>query len=186
MSRPRGPARLRVAGVPVDPYKGVDARGDDYDPTEFYVRASNHHDHSDNRRMRLDPDITAQVERLIASGDLGGTPITSFNDFVRDAVVHGLHRIAGLVHDQHFTEAAADARRLARADTLVREQMQKAKIVTDCRDAFEGAQRARDKEVVLGLLELYEPMIERLRQPYAGQLEEVLKSAQRWLATNNK
>lgn len=184
--RPRGPARLRVAGIPVDPYKGVDARGDDYDPTEFYVRATNHHDHSDNRRMRFDPEITAQVERIIASGDLGGTPISSFNDFARDAIVHGLHRIAGLIQDEHFTEAAADARRLAKADGLVREQQMKAKLVATCRDSFDGAMQARDRAVVVSLLDIYEPMIERLREPYAGQMEDVLKMARRWMTSNKK
>ncbi len=177
---------LRIAGTPVDPYAGVRSTGDNYDPTEFYVEGRDRHGHDDNRRVRLNPTITAEVSRLIASGALAGTPIGNVNDFIRDAMVHRMHFIAQMVKDQHFTEAAEDARRLARADSMVREQKAKAKIIQDADDSFEMSAVAQDWEVVQSLLDLYEPMVERLRAPYSGQLEVILKRARQRLVQRAK
>ncbi len=172
--------RLRIASEPVDPFRGAHRAGDEYDPHRFYVRATNKHDHSFNTRLRLDPEVVAEVQRVIANGSLAGTEIGSLGDFIRDAMYHRMKFLSGMIDDGHFIEAAEDVRRLAVADSIVRDQQTKTKIVQDARDAVEGGIAARDHTVVTQLIELYEPMVERLREPYAEQLTEALKTARRW------
>lgn len=171
--------RLRVVEE-VDPLRGTTQRGDDYDPHRFYVEATNKHDHSVNTRLRLNPIIVAEVQRALQSGAFIGTEIGSLGDSIRDSMHHRMKFLAGMIDDGHFAAAAEDARRLAVADSIVRDQQTKTKIIADARDAFDGAIAARDRVVVNQLIELYEPMTDRLRDPYTTQLEEILKAARRW------
>jgi len=155
---------------------------DQYDPNGFYVKATNHHDHSAQRRVDMDPDVVAQVEKLIASGALVGTPIDGMGAFIRDAMYHNIERLRKIVtdpiHSARLQAVADDYRRLAHADSITRDVESKRQIVQGAREALDGAFSAKDERMVGELLDLYEPMVERLREPYDAQLDEILKAAE--------
>ena len=185
MTREVGVTQLQAVGDDGGLRPRVSLRGkshaDQYDRNGFYVRARNRHDHTFKWSGDLDPDVAIQIEKLIASGALLGTPIDSMGAFVRDAMYHNLERIKSMVADPqqaaHLQATADDYRRLAQADSMTRDIASKKVIVQGAREALEEAFASRDDHMVQSLLDLYEPMVDRLRDPYAGQLVEVLDRA---------
>lgn len=154
---------------------------DQYDRNGFYVKAANRYDHTAKRTVECDPDVVAQIDKLIASGELKGTPLDGMGAFIRDAMYHNMERIKRFIADPaqaaSLQAAADDYRRIAHADGMVRDMEAKRSIVTGARDGLDSAFSARDNAMVDQLLELYEPMVERMREPYSKQLEEVLTVA---------
>lgn len=61
----------------------------DYSTHEFYTRATNKHDHSIPASVRLDPTIAAEINALVASGQI--PHYRTMSDFIRDAVYHRMH-----------------------------------------------------------------------------------------------
>lgn len=172
---------LRSVDGPGSSYQGTAETGDDYDPHAFYVFSVDKQGHNTELRLKLKPDVVAEISTLIASGALGGTPITSIGAFIRDAIVHRMHTIGVLVHDEYFLRAAEDQRRLAQVDMLAWERDAKLKIIENARRQVEQGIQGRDLQHVKELVQLYEPLVSRLRDPYAGQLEDCLKQARRWM-----
>lgn len=181
VAQPGRGRRLEVVESSKASFQGVLAQGDEYDPNSFYVRSVDSHGHSAYVKERVDPDVDAQIRRLLASGQLAGTPMTTMGAVVRDALVHWVHKINKLIDDGYFAASAEDARRLARADMIVLEREHKQKILADAKNAFDGAARANDIQNTVDLLELYEPMVEGMRDPYRGELEGILREARAWL-----
>lgn len=62
--------------------------GAQYDPDEFYTRATNNHDHSERITARVRPDEYATVQAIIQSGQI--PELKSDQDFTRDARIHRL------------------------------------------------------------------------------------------------
>lgn len=174
--------QLSAVPSPGDSFKGYDAT-EAYDPSSYYVRSIDPNVKGDSmwRRTRFPSDVAAEADRLLTSGALAGTPITSFSALLRDALVHRLHYIAESIDDPQLNEFLANERRLARIDSLVRDRETKRKIVDGAQAALEGAIQAQDKHNVRELLSLYEPMIDGLREPYHEQLERACKRARAWL-----
>jgi hypothetical protein len=170
---------LHVAGVS-DPWGGIDGK-DEYDPEGFYVKSLNKHDHTAQTRVPMDPDVYSEINRLVASGDLAGTPIKSYQAFMRDAAVHNMHRIARLLRDERLAEFARIQRLLAQTDQLTVLAETLRKTVTDADDRLNIATKSGDVHLVTSLLEVYEPLSNQLRAPYGEELEEVCKDARSWL-----
>lgn len=169
----------------VDPWGGVDS-SDQYDAEAFYVRSVNKHDHTAQTRVSVHPDTYAEITNLLASGDLGGTPINSYAAFVRDALVHNMHRIGTLLNNPRMVEFAAMQRMLASIDQMDAGVELLRKMVGEADGRLEAATRANDVEHVEQLIEKYEPMVDQIRDPYATQLETALKGARSWLKMKSK
>ena len=170
---------LRVANDG-DPWGGVDGR-DEYDPDGFYVRSLNAHDHVAETRVKMHPDVYAQISQMVSSGDLGGTPINSYAAFMRDAAVHNLHRLARILKDERIEEFARMQRILAQSDQLVVLAENLRKTVSEADDRLNNATKSGDVQLVRQLLEIYEPVSLQLREPYGSELEEICKDARSWL-----
>jgi len=172
--------RSVVGGAAIDPWGGVDST-DEYDVDGFYVRSVNKHDHTAQTRVPMHPEVYAEITRLIASGDLAGTPINSYQAFMRDAAVHNMHRLARILKDGRLEEFAAMQRRLAEADALASGAEMLRKLVSEADERLNHATKSGDRVHVEQMLELYEPMCEVIREPYGSELEEVLRDARSWL-----
>lgn len=175
-----GGRHLRVAGANTDPWGGIDG-ADEYDPDAFYVRSINKHDHTASTRVPMHPEVYAEICRMLASGELAGTPINSYQAFVRDAVVHNMHRIARLTKNQKLEEFATMQRILAVSDQIAAEAEQLRHLVTDADERLNIATKTGDVRFVETLLDLYEPAIATLHEPYASELEDACKDARSWL-----
>lgn len=57
-----------------------------YSPDRFYTRATNDRDHGEYRRIKLAPEVIAEIERIVESRAV--PEYQSLPDLVRDAVVH--------------------------------------------------------------------------------------------------
>lgn len=177
------PAHLSVVPKPGDSFKGYDA-SEAYDPANYYTRSIDPKVQGDSqwRRVRFPTDITAEADRLLSSGALAGTPLTSFAALVRDALIHRLHYIASTMNDPHLNEFLANERRLSTVDSLIRDRETKARIVKDAEIALDGAIQHNDRWNATELLKMYEPMIDGMREPYGPQLDTACKKARRWLS----
>lgn len=163
-----------------DPWGGVDSK-DEYDADAFYVDSTNKHDHTAQTRVPMRPDIYAEITRLIASGELGGTPIRSYQAFMRDAAYHNLYRVSRIIKSGSLEEFADMQRRLAQIDGLAQQAETLRKIVSEADERINVACKAGDKLHVEQMLEMYEPMCDKIREPYATELGDTLHDARRWL-----
>lgn len=175
-----GRPHLRIAGKNDDPWGGIDG-AEEYDPDGFYVRSLNKHDHSMSTRVPMHPEVYAEISRMLASGELAGTPITSYGAFMRDAAVHEMHRIARLTKNNRLEEFATMQRILATSDQIAAEAEQFRKLITEADERLNLATKTGDKRFVEVLLDLYEPAVAMLHEPYASELEDACKDARSWL-----
>jgi len=159
-------------------YEGT---SDEYDESRFYVRSVNKHDHRAETRVSMPPELYSQITHLIASGELGGTPITSYQAFMRDAAVHNLHRIARVKGSAILQELANRQRALARIEQAAEEAAGLAKIVQECDERLNAACKAGDAHHVATLIEMYEGIAAETREPYSLDIEDSLRDARRWL-----
>ena len=174
--------RRRLRAVNESRHSSFDGvAGDDYDPHAFYVRSIDPHGHTIRPRVSIHPDVYAEISRLLASGALIGTPIHVFGDFVRDAITHRMHTLGEQLNDPKLMEAAQTERRIATIDEIVREREGKARLIKDAREALDKGIALEDAINVELMVETYESLIESLRDPYASQLERLVKDARRWL-----
>lgn len=157
------------------------ASTDSYNPDGFYVRSVDGHGHSDWVKERAHPTVTAEIRRLIATGELGGTPINSMGAFMRDALYHECVRIKKLVSDDAFHEFVETQRQLARADAINADRASKVEMIERAKGGLDNAINVGDVSNVLELVELYEGLIDGLREPYRAMLEGELKDARAWL-----
>ena len=156
-------------------------QGKDYDPNSFYVDSQDRHGHSDWTRVRFNPATVTAVQKLIATGKLGDTPIAYFGAFVRDALVHRMHHIAQMVDDGSFDAAVEYAKHTARIDGLIAEREQNDKLLTQAKEALTAAQRANDTSNAEELCLEYEMIVDEIRQPYQRALKDELRSAWMWI-----
>lgn len=169
----------------VDPWGGVDS-SNAYDPDGFSVISVNKHDHAAPTRVAMNPDVYAEITNLIASGDLRGTPITSYAAFMRDAAVHNLERVGRILNNPGMLEFAAMQRTLAKIDQLQAGAERLRKMVSEADSRLNESTRLNDVEFTTQLVESYEPMIEQIREPYATDLERTVKGARSWLSAKSK
>src|SRR5262245_5292547 len=113
------PAELRLVPAPGDSFRGYDA-SEEYKPDKFYTRSIDPNVKGDStwKRCRFPSDVLAEAHRFIHSGALAGTPITSVDALLRDALVHRLHYFADHYDDPVLNEFLANERRLAQVDSL--------------------------------------------------------------------
>lgn len=171
---------LRVASERVDPWQGVQGT-EEYDPEGFYVRSVNKHDHTTQTRVPMHPEVYSKITTMLAQGELLGTPITSYQAFMRDAAVHNMHRIAALTKNGALAEFAALQMHRARADQIAARHDELRKTVEEADERLDIAIKTNNTGYVGQLLDSYEPMIATLSEPYAGELETACKDARTWL-----
>ena len=67
-----------------------------YDPSKFYVQATDKKGHSKNLRLHLLPEIVGRIESLIQAGTFPA--YRTSGDFLRDAVYHRLYALEHRLH----------------------------------------------------------------------------------------
>lgn len=80
-----------------------------YDPEKFYTRAHDHHGHGEVLRFKVPPDVYAQIQVLVHEDELVDYKMPA--DFVRDAIVHHLHRRKDQLGSPALREAVEDLMR---------------------------------------------------------------------------
>lgn len=80
-----------------------------YDPEKFYTRAHDHHGHGEILRFKVPPDVYAQIQVMVHEDEL--VDYTMPADFVRDAIVHHLHRRKDQLGSPRLREAVEDLMR---------------------------------------------------------------------------
>ena len=165
---------LRVANGK-NPFKGVDSK--EYDPDGFYVSAQDHNGHTAQTRVTLHPDTKAQIDVLLATGKLAGTPINTYQALMRDAAVHGLHRIGRVLRDPDIIAVAERQMMLAKADMMADEIERLTRVVNDAKQRFDLVRAERDKAGLADFLDIYEAVLPTLRDPFRTRLVRVLDEA---------
>lgn len=158
----------------------------EYDPDKLYVESRDRDKESATLYTKIPGHVMAELERLLAGGQLSGTPLQTKHDIVRDALVHEMHKLVDMVHDQRFAKAAETARQDAQADTMRRIYARYREIPQRVREMFLEAQGDGSVEMADELVGIYEPMIDSIPEPFAGKLEAELKQVRTWLSRNRK
>lgn len=171
-------AELRVVGQ----RSSWDGEPTGYDLDGFYVEAMDKDKQAATLYARVPQHLLKEIENVIASGDLRSTPIKSKSDFIRDALVHNMHRIGRLVDSQLLKEASEGARRLAEVDALEWKHSEWRDMPERAKKVFSDAQRDGSIDMAQGIVRIFEPSIETIPEPYAAELEAVLRDVRSWLA----
>lgn len=153
-----------------------------YDPEGFYVEAMGKDKAAATLYVRVPLHILTELEHLIASGELKTTPIKSKQEFIRDALVHNMHRINGMVDNGRFSQAVDNARRTAQADVMDRMYATWRETPEKLKQSFANAQHDESVGMAEDILGIYEPMVDSLPAPYSEQIEAVLKDVRKWIA----
>lgn len=112
-SRPRSTSSATGATVtPISPWMRVAEEKGEYDPSNFYVRATDWRGHSDHIGVKLAPDLMAQIMSMIHEESM--PDYESPQDFLRDGAVHLLEMRKGLMGTAKFqAQVAAHVKQLA-------------------------------------------------------------------------
>lgn len=184
MARVGGHLRAVGAGRFSGAYEGTGDQG--YDEDGFYVRSTNEHDHTRETRVAMPPNVKAQIDDLLASGVLAGTPIKSYQSFMRDASVHNLHRLARITGSPELAALARQQRELAVIDQHAEESKRLRSIIVNAGQYLGAAIREGDTFLVRQHVAAYEEVLLSMREPYGSELDEELKDARRWLRARER
>ena len=167
----------------IDPFSGADNA---YDPDKFYVEACDRTGKAESttKQLKIPAYMATEISRLIASGNLGGTPIQHFNDAVRDALVHWMHKISVQVEAGKFTESAERARLSGELDAIEVVVEGYRTDVQRVRDISAMAMGDGSIAIAQQLVDAYGPILERLPKPWYDQMAETLATLEKWINQN--
>lgn len=171
-------ARMAIYGiVGADGSSWETSRDDaDYNPDEFYTRATNKHDHSTPVSVRLDPTICGQMDALIASRDI--PHYRTRTDIIRDAIYHRLHYVTHdlNVGDDEFRELLTREREQARMEQARAQCADIEKMIDTARANLADAAAKRDTWLLEATRESLQRQLDTLREPYRSQVRTLLNT----------
>lgn len=146
----------------------------EYDPTEysldqFYVRTTNRHDHSQQVNVRIPPDVYAMVMELV-------DPIpyySSFQAFIRDAIVHRAHYLAHEAENLDVMEWLVLEMASAKNEMLEAETAMIEKLLTDTERLLAMWKKAGDEMRVKEQVAQAKFRASQIREPYASRLRVI-------------
>lgn len=181
-SEPTNLATKRKAGRPaeqdgLDPFSLGDSGS--YDVTEFYIRSTDSHGHSENFQSRVPPEVGAEISALVQSGRI--PQYKTAQSFIRDAIVHRLWYIAHILDDRDLQRQTAIEIRLARAEAKRSEIRAMGRTVDEYRSLFEEARNEQDWDIMERAVEDAESIVDLMRDPYKEKIKELTKQARKEL-----
>lgn len=148
----------------------------DYDPHEFYTRATNKHDHSVPVSVRLDPTIAGELNALIAGKTI--PHYRTISDAIRDAIHHRLHFITHELNvgDDEFRALLAREREQARMEQARAQIADTEKMIDTFRANINDGKARGDAWLLETTREGMQRQLDTLREPYRGQVKQLLAS----------
>lgn len=152
-----------------DPWSTEDTQK--YSEDHFYTRSTNKHDHSAEGRFRLPPQVYGRIQELIDSKHFPRYRSTS--DFFRDAAIHRLVYLNGLVGNGDTTKALTLEMRLCRVEQTGIEMESIEGLIDRHQEQLEKAAKVRDQRRLSRLIGFLEDDLETLEEPYRTTLAKV-------------
>lgn len=150
-----------------------------YSADNFYTVSADSKGHSAFFRVALPTNVAAEINRLIASGNL---PVyATSQDLIRDAIYHRLHWLGDRLLDPRLRHSMGVQQRLADRRQQVDEVRALEDLVDESRMALEKAVELQDLHLLNEVLTSLEEEVETgIRDPYKGQLMGLIAKYCRW------
>ena len=152
-----------------------------YQPTDFYMAATDRQGHSRHMRLALPPTILGAIEAIVATKEW---PYRTAADLVRDAVIHRIKTLA----DMNGDESVLRALKLQMAtDKMLKRQGEveaAAGLVQGAKEAFDVAKQAKDWVTMSDLYRDLVEIVDELHEPYKGELAGLVDEMNRLLKAN--
>ena len=144
-----------------------------YDPDAVYTRASNKFDHSVQVNVRLPMEVVVVLDQLIERLP----EVSNRTEFIRDAIIHNLHRWAGVMRQRDRDWVRRVQLEVIRCvqDGIRVEAEQWRGIVREAEEVLEGLARDGDALALGDAIDFHDAIAEASPEPWKGRLQEVVK-----------
>ena len=150
--------------------------GAEYSRDQFHTRSTDGHGHQRHLRVNLPPNLFARMNQLIGEFSAYRTP----QDVARDAIYHRLKYLNDhVVRDPQFDHVLAIEARKNELSRLQDELQATRELVDAARETVAVAAKNEDWIALSTAIEMAELEIDGLREPYATQLQEVVRDARK-------
>lgn len=134
---------------------------DKYEPNEFYVASRNKKGFGTTLRVMVPPDVLVHISELVQKQLVPA--YRTREDFIRDALVHNLHRVRAIIKDDFF---------LSRNDEyldvmMIESALYKIQVITDA--------RANHERMLRGVIESARQLSMYEAKQVLPQAREILK-----------
>ncbi len=164
--------------------KGRPRRGDawdlasgGYDVDRFYTATVQGEGDSEKVGFRCDNTVWARAQELIASGKVPA--YRNVHDFIRDAMVHRLHHLAGDLNDDALDNWCRMVVRQSNMDIKMRVIQVARDTVTKHQESFGMALGNKDWEMGREMIENARETVDELREPYSTELSNATDDFER-------
>ncbi len=145
---------------------------DNYDPTEIYLGAVDDKGHSRQVRVAFPPEIVGMLEAIVGSRNW---PYASSAQIIRDAVIHHCKWMADEMMSPELMATIANVIARERLDNIDRFARSSADIVDRARQFGDNAMKSEDWRQLRQVIDSVSDSIDGMHEPYAGQLEAMVK-----------
>lgn len=144
----------------------------EYDPNQFYVRATNTYNHSTTLRLAIPPELMSQIQEIV----MNIPQLKNGQDFVRDAVYHRIHYLAENGYTSPQIERWQRAERVqVMLEATANEKEQMRDLIASAKEQLRDLREAGDGEMLVVVLHELEDTVEVIREPWASKLAKVLE-----------
>jgi Arc/MetJ-type ribon-helix-helix transcriptional regulator len=151
------------------PAWGTDAGG--YSLDEFYIRATNSHDHSRSIRVHLPPEVTGRIAAAVEAVPM----YRNAADVVRDAIVHRLHYLDEVGYELAVVRnAQALEQVMARMEAQQELNKLQEQMVQNLKESVEQARSLGQLEYLSQLIAEIEDLLPTLTAHYAKEVRRIL------------
>jgi hypothetical protein len=145
---------------------------DDYSPEKFYCRSTNKFDHSQAVQVQFPKDIVAAIDTLVALRII--PEYTSRGAVLRDATVHRLHELAGLVGNWELGELLTLERAIAGQDARKAIRQRNRELLEAAAEELKGLANERDEEGLANELDNLEVIAETMNEFHGRKMHKLI------------
>lgn len=143
---------------------------DNYRVEEEYTRSTNRKGFGETLHVKVPPEIAGEIAAIVASRKIGALRTTQ--DFVRSAIVHRLHWMAGELDDGQTHRIVQAEIAMCRTERYLEEMKSLENNLSKFKEAAEVACQNNDFAMLVGLVMEARETARHIRDPYATRLED--------------
>lgn len=162
---------LRPVNDEYDPF-AADGTKSGYDPDKLYPGLHHGKQNSEVVSGRVDDFVIGMISQIVASGVI--PEFKTASDFLRDSLVHNLHRVSERLQDGRLKTDLHQHIMLADVQMLQTQQHNARSIIEGYENIFEQSYRDRDKVLLGESIDKAEMQLEFLRPAFAARLQRLV------------
>lgn len=150
-----------------------------YDETRMYTGSQDDHGHSAQVRVNFPKNLAAQLQRVIADGRI--PEYKSLNDFVRDAIVHRVHKVGKWLDNGDLLQEVHVGLLLAEQQQIKQQKVDAQLYLNALRENLTDAKTRGRTEFLKQMVRKAREAADTLPEDFQDELERELQACETWL-----